>query len=222
MKETIVSSDGIAYTESRLLHIVSEIKDYQLTHGSLLKGVQYETESSVSARPVGTSILPTTYPRKVFNEALELQQTFNELYIRIASDPDWLHSVLGPLIEHDAFIAALWEIYENVHSAGIVQDVVCGVFRSDYMLHQRASDDNSAGVELKQVEINTFSAAGFCHAERIANMHRRIAQQVRGLGPEAAAHKFPENRSTASIVNLMEAAHHTYVSNVSGGKDRRK
>lgn len=148
---------------------------------------------------------------------------FNELYMHVASDPDWLYDVLGPLIKYDSFIAALWDIYERVREAGAVQDVVCGVFRSDYMLHQTRSHTNeSPTVELKQVEINTFSAAGFCHAERIAEMHRCLGRQVRGLGPEDILRKFPENKNTESIVKLLEAAHNTYMANTcTAGYNRR-
>lgn len=222
MEETIISSDGHSYTEDQLLHVVSEIKDFQLTHGSLLKTVQHETESSVPARPVGTTILSTTFPRKAFDEAIKLQEIFNELYIRVASDPDWLFEVLGPLIEHDAFIAALWDIYKGVSDAGTVQNVICGVLRSDYMLHQPAIAGREVGIELKQVEINTFSAAGFCHAERIVNMHRRLGQQVRGLSVEDVGRIFPENNNTSSIVGLLEAAYHNYQSTESCNARRRR
>jgi len=69
-----VGYNGRSYTEDQLRHLVDEIKDYQLTHGSLVKVVEYETESSVPARPIGTSILPTLFPRARYEEAIELQQ----------------------------------------------------------------------------------------------------------------------------------------------------
>ena len=131
MAETI-THDRTTYNEDQLLQLVSEVKDYQLTHGSLLKTVEYEIDSSVPARPVAASILPTSLSRKHFEEAIQLQYPFNELYVHAGSNAEWLYSVLQPLMQHDAFVAALWEIYAKVRDAGVLQDVVCGVFRSDY------------------------------------------------------------------------------------------
>lgn len=202
-----VTHDGTEYSEEQLLHLVSEVKDFHLTHGSLLKVVQYETDSSVPARPVGSSVLPTIFQRRRFDEAIGLQASYNELYMRVAADPAWLHSVLAPVIESDTFIAALWDVYLKVQDAGSAQDIMCGVFRSDYMLNYAAG-----GVSLKQVEMNTFSCAGACHAERVAKMHRRLSL-VREPGPQQASQamqRLPTNNNTQSIVSLLKAAHDAY------------
>lgn len=211
MDEVVTTHDGKAYTEAQLFHLTNEIKDYQLLHGSLLKLVEYETESSAPARGVGVSILPTPFPRRCFEEALELQDIFNELYVRVAADPDWLYSILGKLMEHDALISALWNVYLKVKEAGAVQKTVCGVFRSDYMLHQPDKNDE---VSLKQVEINTFSCAGVCHAQRIANMHKHLAR-VRSSSEDRNVwqdDRLPKSENVKSVVNLLKAAHERYQS----------
>ena len=117
--ETITAPDGTEYTEDQLLLLVTEVKDFQLAHGSILKLVAYESESSVAGRTVGASLLPTPFPRKLFDEAVELQQLFHELYIRVAANPEWLHSILKPQIESDEFTRRLEiiiiEILDRVH-----------------------------------------------------------------------------------------------------------
>ena len=211
MSEQVTTHDGKAYTEEQLYHLTNEIKDYQIVHGSLLKTVEYETESSVPARPVGVSILPTPFPKACYEEALELQRIFNELYVRVSADPDWLYSVLGQLMKHDALVSALWNVYLKVKEAGPLQSVVCGVFRSDYMLQRPTEND---GVCLKQVEMNTFSCAGVSHAERIANMHRHLARvRSNDQGPAAwNDERLPQSHNVRSVVNLLKAAHEKYTS----------
>ena len=161
--------------EAKLKQLISDVKDYLLTNGSVLKLVRFEELSSVPARPVGVSILPTPFPRRLFESAVAVQPLFTELYLRAASDDTWFHEVFNPLLGKDRFLDALHGILMKVKEAGTLQDVVCGVFRSDYMVHE-----SEHGVGLKQVEFNTFSAAGACHAERVGRMHRHL-QRVHKL-----------------------------------------
>lgn len=211
MDEIVTTHDGQEYTEGQLYHLTNEIKDYQIVHGSLLKIVEYETESSVAARAVGVSILPTPFPKRCYDEALEIQEVFTELYARVAADPDWLYSVLGKLMEHDSLVSALWNVYLKVKEAGAVQNTICAVFRSDYMLDQ--PPDQSAA-SLKQVEFNTFSCAGVSHAQRIANMHAHLAR-IRSTNPDPSSwpdSRLPQSQNIRSVVKLLRAAHEKYKS----------
>jgi glutathione synthase len=213
-----ISHDGQIYNEQQLRYLISEVKDYQLSHGSVLKGVGFETESSVTGRTVGTSILPTPFPRQRFEEAIALQQAYNTLYMRVASDPEWLYGVLKPLANHDPFFNVLWEVFEKVKEADAVQEVVCAVFRNDYMLHHQASNQESA---LKQVEMNTFSCAGFAHAQRISNMHRHLAK-VRTADPDAVSSesRLPRCENVKSIVDMLLAASKIYASTASSTRPK--
>lgn len=202
--------NGKNYSRTELEYLVSEVKDYQITHGSLLKIVEYETDSFVPARPVGTTLLPTPFPRAGYDEAVELQQAYCELYMRIASDDEWLFSVLKPLRYHDKLLTVLWEVFEKVREAGMVQKVVCQVFRNDYMVHQPVAESEA---ELKQVEMNTFCCAGAAHAERIANMHKHLAR-VRDCDTSTASSSgtdLPPNSNVRSIVSMLSTAHAGYV-----------
>lgn len=217
MDEVVTTHDGKAYSEAELHHLTNEIKDYQIVHGSLLKVVQYETESSVPARAVGVSILPTPFPKACFEEAMELQRVINELYVRVAADPDWLYSVLGELMKHDALVSALWNIYLKVKETGSVQNTVCSVFRSDYMLHQPSTEND---IGLKQVEVNTFSCAGVSHAQWIASMHRHLSR-VRNADSDPSkwhGERLPQSNNINSIVKLLRSAHQKYKGIVSTSK----
>ncbi|KAK5115377.1 hypothetical protein LTR85_009837 [Meristemomyces frigidus] len=210
-------SEDSSSTEPQMDQLVSDIKDYQLTHGNLLKLVRLEEATRIPSIGVGVSALPTPFPRRCFDEAWQLQRCMNELYIRAAADEPWLYAILKPLIEHDSFLAALWSVHLEVKEAGAVQSVVCGIFRADYMLHQPVASES---VSLKQVELNTFSAAGGCHAEHVAGMHRHFERvrvernqtSLQDIGKLAS----PGNNINA-IVSALAAAHRAYQPSSSKG-----
>lgn len=94
---------GLNLSEEQLEFLVSSIKDYQLTHGSLLKNVRQVDEYTAQARPIGVSVIPSPFPRACYDKAVRLQATFNELYVKIAMDEVWLEKNLGSFLVQDAF-----------------------------------------------------------------------------------------------------------------------
>ncbi|KAI0880523.1 glutathione synthase [Annulohypoxylon maeteangense] len=211
--------------EEHLENILSELEDYQITHASLLKipRASDDCESTVAiARPIGVSILPTTFPRHLFNHALNIQTLFNQLYMKISEDDAWLQNTIQKLGEADTFVAKLWSIWERVRNEGEVQPLRCGIFRSDYMIHHDSSRTSGREAttkdyinqflmdsELKQVEFNTYSCAGGAHANTVANMHRYLASKC--------IHKvshLPINHAVRSMVEALECAHREYGSPV--------
>lgn len=207
--EPLVGQAAATPTEGNDIEkLVSEVKDYQITHGSLLKLVKFETASTVHARPVGVSLRPTPLRKADFEEATTLQVIFNELYMRAAADFAWLSDVLFPLIKNDRLCHALWDILLQARKVSSVQDIVCGVFRSDYM-------SEISGI--KQVEMNTFSVAGACHAQRIADMHHHLnrIQPLDVPGATGYNSRLPKSGNTASIVGQLSEAHRLYKASTS-------
>lgn len=206
--------DHPALEGQRLNHLLAHVKDYQITHGFLLEGVRLEQPTTVPCRPVSISILPTPFPRRSFEEAIDLQDLYTELYIRACSDPRWLHAVLKPLLENDSIARALWGIWDKVCQAGVVQDIVCGIFRSDYMLHQPTHSDP---VVLKQVEMNNTCIAGACHAERASDLHSHL-KRMKDLTAMRQGHvdgqdegSLPLNDNMLALTTALKAAHDAYV-----------
>lgn len=223
---------------THLRSILTQIKDHQANHGSLLKVIGSDTPHSVHLQPVSTSVFPTLFPRRLFNEATEeLQLLYNELYCKIAEDVQWLYAVTGPLRGTEPLVDALWCVYEEVQrrlqvegSQYIKQNVHAGVFRSDYMLHIEGDGAGSdADVHeswtrnlcLKQVEFNSYSCAGGCHADKVANMHRFLAR--RGVYDFASSDNerqeelaqllpssLPENNTINGIASTLASAHRIY------------
>lgn len=206
-------------SEQYLEKILLELEDYQISHGSLLKIPRNLTdfESPVAiARPIGVSVVPTTFPRFHFQYALDIQVLFNELYISVAEDDLWLQTIIKKLGEVDQFAAKLWSIWECVRDEGETQQLRCGIFRSDYMLQDIRSRESTLQDEgnqrlinsaLKQVEFNTYSCAGGAHANIVANMHRYLAGKgIHGV----PIVNIPGNNATSSIVEALKAAHRAY------------
>ena len=77
---------------------VFNIKDYQLTHGMLLKYGQ--DANSVHGVPVGVSLFPSLFPRELFEEAREMQALYNRLYAAVSEDEEWLYGVLERYVQH--------------------------------------------------------------------------------------------------------------------------
>ena len=71
-----------AIDPERLDRLITHIKDYQITHGFLLKIVRLEQPTTVPCRPVNVSILPTHFPKTLFEEAIGLQDLYTDLYAR--------------------------------------------------------------------------------------------------------------------------------------------
>ncbi|KAF2212483.1 hypothetical protein CERZMDRAFT_41576 [Cercospora zeae-maydis SCOH1-5] len=188
-------------TEEEIAHRIREIQDYRLTHGMLLKDFHVNPHHPnailpSTTKPLAVSILPTPFPKHLFQQAQTLQPLFNELYLRVAHDHEWLRDVFVPLIEHDPLVASLWKIYEQVRNAHSQQDVVCGIFRSDYMIDAHDST-------IKQVEMNVFSASGFSHAHNVANMHQHVHRTCRGSAD------LPKNDNVSGIADMLKSISHT-------------
>ncbi|KAK4992072.1 hypothetical protein LTR66_006391 [Elasticomyces elasticus] len=165
---------GITYppnlTEELVTHLITEVKDWQSTHGSLLKLVRTENEHTVLCRPIGVSLFPSLFPKACFEEAVQIQTIYNKLYVAISEDAQWLFDVLQDLIKEDYLASTLWKIHTRVDHEGTVQDLTLGIFRSDYMLDSSYEGPTS----MKQVEFNTFSCAGGTHGNRTSEMHRHF------------------------------------------------
>lgn len=171
--------------------------------------VGYEDLHTVPARPIGTTLHPTLFPRKLFHEACALAPTFNKLYASISEDEEWLHTTLKDLIHGDELVGILWDIYKSAKRDGSTQLCVLGVFRSDYMMHA-SSGQHMSTAQLKQVEFNAYSCAGGAHGNIVADMHRHLAQKgVYGSCSHYLPH-MPRNTTIAGITNALMEGHKLY------------
>lgn len=199
--------------------LIQEAQDYQLVHGGMLKHVTFDHAPPVaSARMVGISLAPSPFPRLLFEEARDLQVNFQELYIAVAKDPEWLKEALKDLLVTDLLIRTLWSVFENVQGRRTANTInLCaGIFRSDYMIHA----DESHDLKLKQVEFNTIACAGAAHGQRVVGMHRHfrdigmyrdMSEQPSATNTEMAELNIPMCDNIKGIVDTLEVAHSMYM-----------
>jgi len=79
-------------SKGQLSSLISDVRDWQYVHGSLLKAPP--DTGAVLARPIGVSLFPTLFPRSYFEEARALQTSYSELYAGVAGDEEWLFEIL--------------------------------------------------------------------------------------------------------------------------------
>ena len=80
------------YSEEDLEALVDQIRDWQFDHGSLLKAPP--STGRVLARPIGVALFPSLLPSQCFQEAVELQTAYNQLYAMVSSHGEWLGETL--------------------------------------------------------------------------------------------------------------------------------
>lgn len=160
---------------------------------------------------------PSPFPRAKFQQALEIQKIYNRLYCAVAADEQWIYNAIQDLIPDEPLAVALWGIHEAAKEMGYRQDISGGIFRSDYMLHLNEGvtpDAPNAIFEtsLKQVEMNTFSASGGSHANKVGNMHRYLTWTgiYNANGTSLDPTSLPVNRNIESIASCLALAHTTY------------
>jgi glutathione synthase len=80
-------------------YLVQRVKDYTAEHGLLVRpGPAVISEENnkhnnfVTNAPV--TLFPSPFPKNSFEQAQSLQQTYNELYARIACDAEWLEEIM--------------------------------------------------------------------------------------------------------------------------------
>jgi glutathione synthase len=66
-------------------------------------------------------LTPSSFPRKEFEKALELQPILNELMHAVAYDVEFLTTTLASTIKVDEFTRNLFQIYEKVLAEGMTQ-----------------------------------------------------------------------------------------------------
>ncbi|CUS20775.1 LAQU0S01e14378g1_1 [Lachancea quebecensis] len=154
--------------------LVPEIRHWALTNGLIM----YPPHPDFSQGAVApTTLYPTPFPRRSFDQAISVQTLYNALYANIAQDRgEWLSKEIASLAEFDPeFTGRLWNLYVQAKEKGISQKLALGVFRSDYLL-------DVASLEVKQVEFNTVSVSFGGLSTKVGQLHKFLNDTGRYSG----------------------------------------
>lgn len=137
-------------------------------------GLMVATASDESGAPMAAAfthapmaLLPTPFPRDVFDLAVEVSPLFAAVSDAVSRDDAFLRETLRGVIKGDEFTANIWRIYEACGAQKGRHPMELGILRSDYML------DVPSGLPL-QVEVNTVSTSFMALSTRVGEMHRHL------------------------------------------------
>ncbi|CAH1759276.1 12170_t:CDS:2, partial [Entrophospora sp. SA101] len=190
--------------------------DWSLAHGLAIKSNSSDINNKLIATAIAThapvSLVPSPFPKELFQTALELQPIFNLLFHRISEDHDFISNVIEDIIKVDDFIKNLYEIYLKVRNEGVKQTVSLGLHRSDYFSH---SFPNSNQSKLLQVEFNTISSSFSSLSTLTGQLHRYLLEKTSyfdsiDLFKKSDDYLLPENESMDAIPEGIAAAHKIY------------
>ncbi|CAE6455933.1 unnamed protein product [Rhizoctonia solani] len=182
---------------------------WALSHGLVYFPVSPMDRGSAIHAPF--TLLPSLFPRELFQRAQSLQRAYNVLYSRIALDRSFLDAVMGNnggVSDVDPFTRDLWNAWKTVRDMPNQQPLHLGLFRSDYMLHQHSGGD----LDIKQVEFNTISSSFGPLSHQVSALHKYLAASTGyfGISPHLNPSNFPENNTRNGLVQGLVAAHTAY------------
>lgn len=172
-----------------LEEIVPKAKDYALMHGA---GMRSRTSFSPDGLIIAPfALLPSTFPRKEFEKAVNIQTVLNVLVHKVAHSYSFLKETLENACEVDDFTNKLFKVYEAVRKEGLAQKKSLGLLRADYLL------DTSV---IKQVEVNSIASSLAGIAQQVSSFHRYVLSE---LGHQEKIQNLPENKALTGLCEGM-------------------
>jgi hypothetical protein len=98
-------------------HLTVLASTWALSHGLVYLPVSPTERGTAIHAPF--TLLPTPFPRSLFERAQTIQKAYNVLYSRIALDWDFLDSVMGDnggVADVDPFTRDLWKTWKKIRN----------------------------------------------------------------------------------------------------------
>ncbi|EGK96424.1 AGAP000534-PB [Anopheles gambiae str. PEST] len=117
--KTLQSCVPFPLDDALLQEVVEKAKDWAIMHGAAMRSKQDFNPDALLFAPF--ILTPSSFPRKEFQKAVELQPLLNELIHAVAHDSQFLLATLSSTEKVDEFTRALIAIYRTVLDEGIAQ-----------------------------------------------------------------------------------------------------
>ncbi|KAK6038593.1 eukaryotic glutathione synthase, ATP binding domain protein, partial [Cooperia oncophora] len=145
-------------------------------HGLVMRTKEHKDRSDV-CQSAPFALLPTPFPRKLFEQAINVQNLMATLYHEIAYDFEFLIECHEDVVKTDAFTRGLVDILKKVRDEGLFTkgNVPVTPTAQIYMCHK---DPFSCEYLLRQIEVNNIASSMGAHAERVTKMHRRTMAEL--------------------------------------------
>uniref|UniRef100_A0A914I918 Glutathione synthetase n=1 Tax=Globodera rostochiensis TaxID=31243 RepID=A0A914I918_GLORO len=219
--EALAKSNGAAATIIANNYVLAEVRnddemqmlaeyavDYAHSIGLVSRSSEekYKNTNEMSVVPP-LALLPSPFPRELYEQAIDVQQSLNELYFRVSCDHEFLMEAYKEVIKGDPFHAKLIEVEKRIQKEGIKQPLMLGLQRADYLSHW---DEVAQKMELKQVEVNPGQIGGPGSATAVSKLHRKMLEKVEIVHgkklPMLAKAVVPENRPRDELAMTMYQA----------------
>ncbi|KAL9873870.1 glutathione synthetase-like isoform X2 [Glossina fuscipes] len=198
-KSTLEECIPLPIPEEELIDLTVKAKDWAIMHGAAMRSKTNFSPDSLNFAPF--LLTPSSFPRKEYEKAVELQPIINRLMHNVAHDEEFLTTTLAETIKVDEFTGNLFNIYKKVLSNGFGQAISLGILRSDYLAHTCA--DNA----IKQVEINTIASSFGGISIHLLPLQSFVLRELNH--PEKLL-SMPENRALSGICDGMIRAWQIY------------
>jgi glutathione synthetase len=186
--------------------ILRAIQDWSLAHGLVI----LSGEATGGGIPAPVTIYPTPFPKHGFDEALEVQKPFHDLYHAVCKNEEWLVQELTELAKYDPeFTGRLLDLHLKVLRTGISQHLTGGLFRSDYIVNSIGNNH-----QIKQVEFNTVSVSFGGLSTRLSELHNYLIESdTYGIAFDKGT--VPISPALSQLADGLAKMHQSYVTNVS-------
>ncbi|CAK9437469.1 uncharacterized protein LODBEIA_P18470 [Lodderomyces beijingensis] len=177
--------------------LVTNLQQWSLANGLVMYPPNFQPYQ-VNVAPI--TLFPTPIPRSSFNDAVEVQQIFNQLYVSLISkEKSWLVGILGDLAKFDPdFTGKLFAIYQDSLVEGkAMQPLSLGLFRSDYMVDSKLN-------QIKQIEFNTVSVSFGGLSTKIGELQNHL--NGNGLYDDKYSFKYYEDEELPISQSAQELA----------------
>ncbi|XP_006811195.1 glutathione synthetase-like [Saccoglossus kowalevskii] len=198
------TSVSLPLEQDLLDDVVAKDKDYAFLHGIIMRTRQDPNSSEVICYAPHV-LLPSPVPKRLFQQAVDVQKDFNLLLHGVTHDSDFITSSLKSAIQVDEFTRKLYEIYEEVYVNGTpAQPIQLALLRADYMFDAARGKETPADeMKLRQIEINTIASSFAGLGSQVSDLHR---YNLRNLCESKKAASLSENRALSGLAQgLVEA-----------------
>ncbi|EGT56341.1 hypothetical protein CAEBREN_22530 [Caenorhabditis brenneri] len=194
----LLNAPRLPLEDAKLEELTGDLHDFAHAHGLVMRLANDKLSSEV-CQTTPLTLLPSPFPKNVFEQAVKLQDLYALLYHTIAYDFDFLVDIHKNVVKTDEFIRNMIEILKKVKAQGLKQPITLAIQRSDYMCHK---DQASAEYGLKQIEINNIASSMGAHAQRLTEWHIRILKALE-VPDDVIKRAIPENKPIPMIAEAL-------------------
>lgn len=164
-------------------------------------------DNCVAHAPI--TLLPSPFPKRIYQECLDIQPIVNKLILNIANDLSFIENTFSDIVKTDEFTRSLLDINRVTLKEGLAQPIIACINRSDYMLDRFEACDNET-LRARQVEVNTIASAMAPHSLNVSRMHSYLKSKYRINTNNKFSVQTPENGSLDLVVQGLVDAYDAY------------